>query len=140
MAILKNIPLTLFVLIAYNLFAFGIIQLSGPELWQTTLFELQLISKVTWVVSLGDMMIIIALILLFFEIMKATRTSQKTILDHLLSTLVFILFLVEFIVLPEAGTSVFFICGFIALLDVIAGYTISIRVASRDIALGGGGL
>jgi len=85
------------------------------------------------VLSRGGLLVSFGLMLLFFEILKATRTAQATILDHLLSTFVFILFLVQFMIEPKAATSTFFILMFIAFLDVVAGYTISIRVASRDV-------
>jgi hypothetical protein len=42
-------------------------------------------------------------------------------------------FLVEFIVVPAAGTAVFALLGLMSLIDVMAGYAISIAVARRDL-------
>src|SRR5215831_6745036 len=44
-----------------------------------------------------------------------------------------VLFLVEFIVVPRAAHSIFFILMAIALFDVIAGFTIAIRTAQRSV-------
>jgi hypothetical protein len=73
------------------------------------------------------------LVLLFFEVLKSTRTTAKATLEHILSVLVFIVFLVEFIVVPAAGTAVFALLGLMSLIDVMAGYAISIAVARRDL-------
>ncbi len=51
--------------------------------------------------------------------------------------LVFVVCLVEFIVVKQAATSVFFLIMVATLIDVIAGYTIGIRVARRDLNIGG---
>jgi hypothetical protein len=37
---------------------------------------------------------------------------------------------------PQAATSVFFLLMMAALIDVVAGFTIGIRVAKRDIGFG----
>ena len=50
--------------------------------------------------------------------------------------IVFIAILVEFLIVPQAATSVFFLVLVAALIDVIAGYTIGIRVARRDLNIG----
>ena len=83
-------------------------------------------------------MICMGLFLLFFEIIKATRVGANTIIDHLLSTFVFIAFLVEFLLVEGAAHSVFFILMMIALVDVLAGFTVSIRSATRDVNVGRG--
>jgi len=52
---------------------------------------------------------------------------------------VFVACLVEFLMTPLAANSVFFMIMVAALIDVVAGYTIGIRVARRDLTLGHGG-
>ena len=86
--------------------------------------------------TLGMLMIVIALLLFFVEIVKATRTSNASILDHLLSTFVFVAFLVEFLLVRGAATSVFFTLMVITLIDVLAGFSVSLRAASRDVTIG----
>jgi hypothetical protein len=78
------------------------------------------------------------MVVLFIEIVKATYTGTASMIDHGLSMLVFIAFLVEFLLVPQASSSVFFLLMMAALIDVIAGFTIGIRVAKRDIGFGAG--
>ena len=74
--------------------------------------------------------------MLFAEIVKSTYTSTVSLLDHGLSMLVFVACLIEFLTVPQAATSTFFMIMVVALIDVVAGYTIGIRVARRDMAFG----
>ncbi|MBA4782931.1 MAG: hypothetical protein H2045_06895 [Rhizobiales bacterium] len=134
MAFLRNFPLLVLPLILYNLLSFGLMRVAGP-IWQGPALSLPMISGADFILSRGDLLILFALGLLFFEILKATRTARATIVDHLLSTLVFVAYLIQFIVDPRAATFPFFTCLMIAFLDVVAGYSISIRVASRDVTL-----
>jgi hypothetical protein len=67
--------------------------------------------------------------------LKATRTGTASVIEHSLSVLVFVAFLVEFIVVPGAGTPTFMILTVMAFLDVVAGFSISIFAARRDLAI-----
>jgi len=91
----------------------------------------------SWSFTWGDLLMLITLLLLFAEIVKATYTSTASLLDHGFSMLVFIACLVEFLMVDSAYTSVFFFIMIATLIDVVAGYTIGIRVARRDIGFGG---
>jgi hypothetical protein len=81
----------------------------------------------------GDIFVIFGLIGLFFEILKAARLSASTILDHMLSTATFIGALIAFLLLPGCGTSTFLMLTLMALIDVVAGYSVSILTARRDL-------
>ena len=63
--------------------------------------------------------IVVALVILFVEILKATRNGSGSLVNHMLSMLVFIAFLVEFLLVQDAATQVFFILMTVALIDVI---------------------
>ena len=91
----------------------------------------------TWTFSWGDLTILLLLVMLFVELLKATYTSSTSLLDHGLSMLVFVVCLIEFLMVRQAQTSVFFFIVVATLIDVIAGYTIGIRVARRDLSIGG---
>jgi hypothetical protein len=65
--------------------------------------------------------------------------GSLTIIDHIMSTAVFIIALVQFLLVREAGTAPFFMLLAICLVDVVAGYSISIRSARRDVAFTGDG-
>jgi hypothetical protein len=81
-------------------------------------------------------MILAAVALLFIEILKATRTGTASLADHVLSMLVFVIYLVEFLIVPGAAHSVFLILTVIAFIDVVAGFSITISGARRDIGWG----
>ncbi|MEQ8826506.1 MAG: hypothetical protein RIC82_01850, partial [Parvibaculum sp.] len=100
------------------------------------LISFQMMSGAVWTMSWGDVLIVIALVLLFIEVLKATRTGSWSVIDHMFSMLVFIAFLVEFLLVREAATQVFFILMVIAFVDVIAGFSVSIRSAGRDVSIG----
>jgi hypothetical protein len=127
------LPLTILPLIVYNVVGYS---LSGADPWSNVLLKITMLSGQVWSLKLGDLLITFAIVILFFEVMKAARSSTNTISNHVLSTIVLIVYVVEFIVAGVAAHSVFFILTVIALFDVIAGFSITIKTATRDIALG----
>ena len=135
---ISNIPLMAIALIVYNGLLFGLG--GGIVAWNSEAFSLNMLSGMAWTMSLGDLVIVLGLFLLFFEILKATRIGRMSIIDHLLSTLVLLIFLVEFLLVPGAATSVFFILMLMTVVDVMAGFSVSIRSATRDVSLGNSGL
>src|SRR5262245_19218627 len=122
-------PLLLIPFVLYNMVGF----LLNLE-FDTTLFSMSLLSGASMNVRIGDMLVIFGVMLLCVEILKATRLSTKAIMDHLLSFLLFIVMIVEFIAVEKAATSTFLILIALCFVDVIGGFTISIRTAQRDIA------
>ena len=128
-------PLLALPLVAYNVMAlFGF---SDGAAWAAPLFSVGMVSGGVWAVSAGDVFIVVSLVLLFGEILKATRFGSASVIDHMLSTAVFVICLVEFLLVSFAATSVFFILMVMALIDVIAGFSVSIRAAARDVQFGG---
>ena len=125
------IPLTIIPLILFNILAY----IWGPEIWDGIVFGITMLSGIRWILHVGDLMIVGALIILFLEVMKSARPGSNTIANHVLSTIVLIIYIVQFIVSGIAASSVYFILAVIALFDVVAGFSISIRTATRDIAL-----
>jgi hypothetical protein len=131
MRMLINFPLMLVPIAVYNFFIIG----GGYQPLDRRLFSIDMMSGETFALTLGEGLIVIGLFLLFVEILKATRTGSSSILDHILSTVVFIAYLVEFLLVSQAATSTFFILMAITLVDVVAGYSVSIRNASRDLTI-----
>lgn len=132
---IRALPLIIIVFIIYNVLVFF-----GSDANATLardMLTLPLPSGVRWTMKLSDILMVLTLVLLFAELLKSTYTSTASLLDHGLSMLVFVACLVEFIVYPKAATSVFFFILIATLIDVIAGYTIGIRVARRDLSIGG---
>lgn len=134
---LTNVPLMIVPFIVFNVMIFFGGTVDG-DIWQNIILSLDMVSGSTWEMTMGDLMITFGLLLLFFEIMKATRIGPTSIIDHLFSTFVFIAFLVEFLLVKEAAHAVFFILMVITFVDVVAGFSVSIRSASRDVSIGGG--
>ena len=97
---------------------------------------LPMISQVRWVLTNGDAIILIAMVLLFLEILKSTSTGTATIMNHGVSMVLFIVCLVEFLLLPNFATSTFFILMAMTLLDVLAGVIVTIVSARRDFGVG----
>lgn len=138
---LRSLPLIIIAFILYNV----VVLLGGQgadEILRKVIFSLPSIragtdgARAFWTFTWGDLIILVTMLLLFIEILKATYTSTASLLDHGLSMLVFIACLVEFLLVDRAFTSVFFLIMVATLIDVVAGYTIGIRVARRDIGFG----
>ncbi|MCP4317356.1 MAG: hypothetical protein GY789_15400 [Hyphomicrobiales bacterium] len=133
---LAAIPLMIIPLIFYNVLIFGPFDGSGVAMLSMEMFSVAMVSGAVWSMELGDLVIVTALFFLFFEVIKATRTGSWSVIDHLLSTLVFIAFLVEFLLVTDAATDVFFILAVVAFVDLIAGFSVSIKSAGRDVSIG----
>lgn len=132
---LRALPLIIISFILYNVVVF--FGHDTAAALSATVLKVPLPSGATWPMTMGDVLMLVTLILLFVELLKSTYTSTASLLDHGLSMLVFVACLVEFIVYQKAATSVFFFILVSTLIDVIAGYTIGIRVARRDLSIGG---
>ena len=133
---LLAIPLLIIPFVLYNLAMVGVLGGGGVEVLESQVMSLTMLSGATWTMNLGDLFIVIALVILFFEIIKATRPGSRALLDHMFSMVLFIVFIVEFLLLPGAATQIFFILMMIAFIDVVAGFAVSIRTASRDLSIG----
>lgn len=124
-------PLMIIPFVVYNLI---LISGSGVAMLAQSVLSVTMMSGGVWTMNVGELLIVGSLVLLFFEIMKSTRTSNASVLDHLLSTFVFVAFLVQFLLVGGAATSVFFILMVMAAVDVMAGFSVSIRAAGRDVS------
>jgi hypothetical protein len=71
------------------------------------------------------------------EIVKATRLGSRSIVDHLLSLILFLVMLGEFMIVQQAATATFLLLLTLSFVDVIAGFSVTIRSSQRDIALEG---
>ena len=90
-------------------------------------------SHTVWTVSLGDLLLTGSLLILFAELLKSTSSRRIAILNHSLSMLLFILCLVEFLLFPAFATSVFFLMMLMVLLDVLAGFIMTIAASRRAV-------
>lgn len=140
---LTSIPLLVLILVVYNILAFFAPAILGADFqtMEAVLAQsvpITMFSGDVWHFSLGDLIVAVALVLLFIEIVKSTRTTASAIINHGLSMLVFIVCMFEFITVNGFATSVFFMITVMTLLDVVAGFTISIVAAKRDLGVAPG--
>jgi len=128
---LIGFPLLVVTFAIYNMIAF----LTPSLAWTANIATIHLISGQDWTVTPEDIILAFAIVLLGIEVIKATRMGIRGLLDHILSMVLFIVMLVEFLLVPRAGTSTFFILMVISLVDVLAGFIITARTAQRDIQI-----
>jgi energy-coupling factor transporter transmembrane protein EcfT len=123
-------PLLIIPFVLYNMIAF----LLSLE-FSTPLFNVPVLSERSASVNTGEALVILAVLLLYLEILKATRLSSKPIMDHVLSMILFLGMAIEFIAVRQAATSTFLILVTLAFVDVIGGFTISLRTAQRSVTV-----
>jgi hypothetical protein len=128
---LLAIPVVLYNLIAVAKMAGGAATSTNTELTRT-LFSIPMASGASWSLTSGDLLILLSLFMLFFELLKATTSRRVAIVNHSLSMIVFIVCLVEFLLVPAFATSVFFLITMMTLLDVLAGFIVTIITARKD--------
>jgi hypothetical protein len=127
------VPLLVVPLVLYNIVGFLFFG-GNPAGFANQLFAIFMPSKAPWVLTVGDLLVLVGLVCLFFEILKSTRTGNTSIVEHILSTIVFVIYLIEFILVGASASSAFFILMIMSLIDVIAGFSVSMSAAQRDIS------
>jgi hypothetical protein len=126
-------PLLLIPFVIYNIVAF-IFRLPGDN-WTATVTTVRMISGQDWVVTWEDALIALSILLLAVEIIKSTRVGMRAIVDHMLAMVLFIAMLVEFLLVDRAATSTFFLMMIITLVDVLVGFTVSVRSSQRQVEI-----
>jgi hypothetical protein len=130
---LLAIPLPALILLAYNV----LVRLgSDPVAALTTqAIGASLASGAAFTLTTGEILLLGGVFGLFIEIVKATRSGTASAVDHALSALVFAAYLVEFLLVKAAGTGVFLVLTVVSFLDLIAGFTVTIGAARRDLII-----
>ena len=106
---LTNVPWLIVAVVLYNVIAvFGGFDadVNGHitlHVFQRTILEFKMVSGVYWVFTVGDLVLVFSLAVLFVELLKATRPGTASFIDHALSLIVFIICLLEFILWPQGG-------------------------------------
>ncbi len=128
---LLGIPLLLIPFAIYNMIAF-----LTPLDWTKPITSVSMMSGASWTITPEEALITLAILLLCVEIFKATRaSSSRGIVDHMLSMLLFVGMLIEFLLVQQAATSTFFLLMMLCFVDVIGGFAITARAARRDVAI-----
>jgi hypothetical protein len=116
-------PLLLIPLAIYNIIAFLMRDVS----FAAPLFTVPLPSGTGWPVTLTDGLVTLGILMLLCEVIKGARPGAKYLTDHLLSLLVFGGAAAEFALLPQFGTSTFFLLTLLALVDFLSGIALRRR-------------
>ena len=124
---MPSFPLLAIIVMLYSGFA-----LTAPGWLDAVQFELPLLSGRSLPFYGGDLLLVLALILLCVEVYRATSSSTGAILNHVLSLVGFIIALIEFLVLPRMANITFFLIVLMTLSDVIAGFTVTVSSSRRD--------
>jgi hypothetical protein len=133
---LTTIPLTVIPLIIYLIVAFTYGSLSGhANVWDGEVITFTLISGGKFTLLGEHIMLLIGLFCLFIEIWKSTRQTRQEVYDQVFSMLVFIVYLVLFITVAKCSAAVFFLLMLISLIDVVAGFLVSLRTARRSLSV-----
>ena len=134
---LTAIPLLVITLIVYNVFALTG-DPGGMDAFLARGVDFTMFSGELWRLTIGDALIAVSLILLFIEIVKSTSTGAASIINHGLSFLVLAVGIIEFVTMTGFATSTFFLLILMQTLDVVAGFTITIVAAKRDLGVAPG--
>lgn len=134
--ILIAAPLLLVPILIYGLVALTSGDAGTAESLKSSIFGIPMMSGGRWIFTIGDFVLLVGLITLFIEILKAARTKSDAIVNHSFSMLLLLVAVISFLVVPGFGTSVFFLLAIMCILDVVAGPIVSIVAARRDFGVG----
>ncbi|MCC7268398.1 MAG: hypothetical protein IT546_13825 [Caulobacteraceae bacterium] len=129
-------PLLVLPVLIYNVIALALPGAFGGDAtarMAEVVFDIPMASSASWQVTIGDLLLAASLIVLFVELLKSTTSRKLAIINHGLSLLLFIVCLVELLLAPAFATSTFFLITLMVLLDVLAGFIVTIVSARRDI-------
>jgi hypothetical protein len=122
-------PLLLIPVAICNIIAFLMpdLSLAGP----VPLFSIPLRSHDVWTVTLNDVLVALSILLLWLEVIRATRPAPKYFVDHFLSLVVAGAAAYEFVMLPKFGNATFFLITLTAIVDFLAGISLRARRPRR---------
>jgi len=126
---LIGFPLLLVPFAIYNIVVF----LMPGVSWTGTLATVHMKSSADWAMSGGDVLVTLAILLLFVEMMKAARIGRRGFVDHGLSLLLFFAMLAEFLLVKQAASATFFLLLVMSFFDVLGGFTLMLRFARSDV-------
>src|SRR5450755_3317171 len=122
-------PLLLIPLAIYNIIVFLMPGVSFAD----PVLKLTLMSGAEWPLTLSDMLLALAILLLLFEVIKGARPGGKYLTDHLLSLIVFGGAAAEFLLWPKFGNSTYFLLALLALVDFLSGIALRSRRGTQAV-------
>jgi hypothetical protein len=131
-------PLLALIVLIYNLVALtfgGLRATNAQDELSQPLFSVHMASGAVWSVGLGDLLLVASLVILFIELLKSTSSRRVAIINHSLSMILFIVCLIQFLLFGAFATSTFFLITLMVLLDVLAGFIVTIVASRRELDL-----
>jgi len=131
-----GLPLMLVPFSIYNILEYLVPGFS----WNHEIWHVNMASGGDWSFRSGDAIVAGSVVILLVELLRAARrASRRTMVDHVLSMILFVAMLIEFMTIKGIASSTFFLLLVISFVDVAAGFAVSIRAARRDVLLDGAG-
>jgi hypothetical protein len=127
MSILTTLPL-----LAISLVVYTFLTLVGGTAWINTPASVMTMANVQWAITWGDLFLWMNMLFLFVEIVKATATNARSIVNHGLSIVVFIISFALLVMNPAYVNSAFANLVMLTLIDTVGGFIITIISARRD--------
>ena len=132
------IPVVIYAIVILGWMGTGGGVAAAEQALRDPLFSIPMVSGTAWSVGVGDLILFLGLILLFFELLKSTSSQKVAIVNHALSMILFVFCLVAFLLFPGFATSTFFLILTMVMLDVLAGFIVTIISARKDLEFGAG--
>src|SRR5262249_25147391 len=117
---LLGVPLLIFPFAIYNIFVF----LMPGFAWNTEIWHFRVMSGGEGGITAGDAMIAGSVLILLIEVLHTSPMSRRTIIDHLLSMILFVGMAVEFLMVKEVASTTFFLLLVISFVDVAGGFAV----------------
>jgi hypothetical protein len=137
----EMVPLLVIPVLLYGLFALVLAGGQGPGTFaqgiEKGLTYVTLPSGAPWAISGGDLLVLMALVILFFELTRGVGVSRFAIVHHTLAVLLALGCTGAFLVWDAFSTSSFFFLMVMCWLDMIGGVIFNIASSSAGGARGG---
>lgn len=85
-----------------------------------------------WWLSGGDLVLMLAVVLLFAELIRGTGASRYSILHHTAAVFLFLACLGLFVAVPAFATTTWFLLALMCGLDIIGGVLVHMAVLGAD--------
>jgi hypothetical protein len=131
MLVLQAFPVLAVVVAAYNF-----VVVLGSRAVGDVLRQVTLPSGDVWPITVGDVLIGTAIVLVLIEF-ASLGSGRASVVNHALSAIVFVICVVELLFIRGCGTAEFAVITLIVALDVVAGYSLTARLARRNLELDG---
>jgi hypothetical protein len=132
--VLRSIPLLLLPALLYAAVALTMDQSAVQAGLNQTFIAFYLKSGALFEITRGSAIVLLAMLMLFIEIVKSTSTSRWALVDNGLSFGVFTLSLILFLLHAAFGTIEFALIMLMMAIDFVSGFIVMTVSARRDVA------